>query len=60
MSNVEIYLAELDDARWQLPKKKADNPFIGDYTPDMDDTPALEQNLSSWYQSLIRILRLMV
>ena len=23
------------DACWQLPKKKADNPFVGDYAPEM-------------------------
>ena len=54
---METYLAELDDVCWQLPKKKAKNPFIGDYEPDMDETPALEHDLESWYQYLIGILR---
>ena len=31
VANVEKYLAELDDARWQLPKKNSDNPFLRDY-----------------------------
>ena len=45
VSNMEKYLAELADARWQFPKKKAENPFVGDYAPDMDETPALEHDL---------------
>ena len=44
---MEKYLAKLDDERWQLPKNKAENPFIGDYAPEMEDTPALEQDLAS-------------
>ena len=50
---MENYLAELADARLQMPKKKSKNPFIGDYVPEMDDTTALEHDLESWYQSLI-------
>ena len=50
VANVEKYLAELVDARWQLPKNKSVNPFVGDYTPVMYKTPALEQDLASWYQ----------
>ena len=42
---MEKYLAELADACRQLPKKKSENPFIGDYTPEMDDTPAFKQDL---------------
>ena len=33
VSKVEKYLAELADVRWQLPKKKEEKPFIGDYAP---------------------------
>ena len=60
VSNVEKYLAELDDARCQLSKNKAENPFVGDFGPDMDETPALKQNLAYWYQYLIGMLRWMV
>ena len=42
VANVEKYLAELDDARWQLTKKKAEKPFIWDYIPEMDETPDLK------------------
>ena len=44
--NVESYLAKLGDARWQLPNKKSDNPFLGDHSPEMDETPPLEQYLA--------------
>ena len=53
MENVEKYLAELDDARWQFPKKKYENCFVEDYARDMDKTHDLDQELASWYQSLI-------
>ena len=46
VANVEKYLVELGDACWQLPKNKADNPFAGYFAPDMDKTPALEQQLA--------------
>ena len=45
VANVEQYLAELADAHWQLPKKKANKPLIGDYAMEMDETPALEHDL---------------
>ena len=45
-------MAELDDVCWKLRKKNTDIPFIWDYAPEMDYTPALEHDLVSWYQSL--------
>jgi hypothetical protein len=42
-----------------LPKKAA-NPFPGDYEPKLDTTPTLNPELSSWYASLIGMLRWMV
>ena len=60
MENVEKYLAELDDARWQFPKKKYENCFVEDYARDMDKTHDLDQELASWYQSLIGMLKWMV
>ena len=41
MANVKKYLAELADTRSKFPKKKSENPFIGDYAPEMDETPDL-------------------
>ena len=60
MANVEKYLAELFDASWQLPKKKADNLYVRDYALEMDDTPDLEQELAYCYQSLIGMLSWMM
>jgi len=40
--------------------KKAANPFPGDYEPELDTTPILNPELSSWYASLIEMLRWMV
>ena len=45
MLNVENYLSDLADAGWQFPKNKEDNPFVGEYEPEMDDNPALEHDL---------------
>ena len=53
-------MAELDDVCWKLPKKKAENPFIGDDAPEMDETPDFGQYLSSWCQSLIWVLSWMM
>ena len=56
MVNAEKCLSELVDAHWQLPNNRDENPFIGDYSPEMDEVPALEQDLASWYQSLIGVI----
>ena len=53
-------MAELDNVRWQLLKKNSNNPFIGEYALAMDENLALEHDLASWYQSLIRIIRWVV
>jgi hypothetical protein len=42
-----------------MPKKTA-NPFPGDYEPELDTTLTLNPELSSWYASLIGMLRWMV
>ena len=60
MANVENYLAELADACWQFPNNKSEYTFVGYYAPEMDDTPDMEQYISSWYQSFIGVLRWMV
>ena len=56
---VTKYLTNLGDRRWSMPKKAA-NPFPGDYEPELDTTPILNPELSSWYASLIGMLRWMV
>ena len=60
MENVEKYLAELADTCWKFLKKKSKNPLVRDYAPDMDKTPDIYQELESWYQYLIGIIRGMV
>ena len=40
--------------------KKAENTFVGDYAPEKEEKPYLEQELASWHQSLIGMLRWMV
>ena len=57
VSNVENYLAELADGRWKFPNNKAENPFVWYYVPKIDETPALEHDLESWYKSLMGMLR---
>ena len=52
--------AELNDASWQLPKKKSENPFVGYYALEICDTLASEHDLASWYQYLIEMLIWMV
>ena len=49
-------MSELTDAPWYLPKKKSDNPSVGEYLLDMDDTPDLEQELAYWYHYFIVML----
>ncbi len=56
---VTKYLTNLGDRRWSMPKKAA-NPFPGDYEPELDTTPTLNPELSSWYASLIGMLRWML
>ena len=45
--------------RYNLPKR-AENPFPGEYAPNLDFTPVLNPNLASYYQSQLGFLRWMV
>ena len=40
VSNVHKYLTGLDDESWQLPKR-AENPFVMNYEPDLDEAQVL-------------------
>ena len=53
VANVENYLSGLASARWQFPENKSENPFFGDYAPEIDKTPSLEQELVSLYKSFL-------
>ena len=41
-------------------EEENENPFVGDYAPETDEDPALDQDLESWYHYLIGTLRWMV
>ena len=53
VANVENYLSGLASARWQFLENKSENPFFGDYAPEIDKTPSLEQELVSLYKSFL-------
>ena len=59
VKNTEIYVKEKLGERWSLPKT-AKNPFPTGYEPPLDVSPELDPELSSYYQSLIGMLRWMV
>ena len=48
VDTVAKYLTNLGDKKWSMPKKAA-NPFEGGYKPELDVTPLLNTELSSWY-----------
>ena len=56
---VEKYIKDLGVEEWKLPRK-CSNPFELDYKPELDGTPELNAELSSWYMSLIGMLQWMV
>lgn len=57
--NVEAYMQDELGGR-KLQSKKARAPFPHDFVPELDTSPTLGDKLSSYYQSLIGILRWMV
>ena len=50
----------MGDEGWNFQNKKNDNPFVGDYDTEMKNAPDMDQELASWYQYIIDMLRLMV
>ena len=59
VKNVEEYLDKRADNRWKLPAK-AETPIQTSFRPELDVSPELEAVESSYYQSLIGVLRWMV
>ena len=59
VKNMEIYLRGLNNNRWALPNK-AEKPVIMGYATEMDESPVLEPDRDSYYQSLIGMVRWMV
>ena len=56
VKNCEAYLETNYLGKWTLPKN-APNPFVMNYAPEMDVSPALDATDASYFQSLIGILR---
>ena len=59
VSNCTKHLKDNYGGRFSLPKR-APNPFMMDYAPEMDQTDVLTPDLASYYQSLIGIMRWMI
>ena len=59
VNNVETYVKDKLEERWKIPKTVL-NPFLIGYEPTKDVTPKIDQDLASYYQLIIGILRWMV
>ena len=57
VKTVETYLET--QTRWKLPRR-AETPIRTEYRPEIDVSPELVASDSSWYQTLIGILRWIV
>ena len=58
VSNCKKHLKENYDGRYTLPTQAA-NPFLMGYEPELDETPALDPDRATYYQSIIGIMRWM-
>ena len=59
INNVEEFLAKQFNGR-KLPKKHAKAPFANGYRPELDFTPELDPELTTYYMSQVGVLRWMV
>ena len=59
VNNVEEWLSKRDNGWWRLPTK-AETPMKLTYQPELDVSPELSTEESSYYQSLIGVLRWIV
>ena len=59
VKNVEEYLKKRGDGQWSLPVK-AETPIRSMYLPELDVSPELGAEDTSYYQSLIGVLRWIV
>ena len=59
VKNVEEWLSKRGDGRWKLPSK-AETPMQSTYQPELDISLELSTEESSYYQSLIGVLRWIV
>jgi hypothetical protein len=58
VSNCQKHLKSNYDNRYVLPTQAA-NPFVMGYEPELDETPALDPDRASYFQSIIRVMRWM-
>jgi hypothetical protein len=58
VSNCEKHLNTNYDGRYALPTQAA-NPFVMRYEPEIDETPALDPDQASYFQSIIRVMQWM-
>ncbi len=58
VSNCKKHLKLNYDSPYVLPTQAA-NPFVMVYEPELDETPALDPNWASYYQSIIGVMRWM-
>ena len=59
VKNVEEWLSKMGNGRWKLPSK-AEMPMRSTYQPELDISKELSTEESSYYQSLIGVLRWIV
>ena len=59
VKNIEEWLSKRGDGRWKLPSK-AETPMRSMYRPKLNISPELSTEESSYYQSLIGVLRWIV
>ncbi len=55
VSNCEMHLKSTYDGRYVLPTQAA-NPFVMGYEPELDETPALDSDRASYFQSIIGVM----
>jgi hypothetical protein len=59
VSNYEKHLKLNYDGRYVLPTHQAANPFAMGYEPEIDETPALDPDQASYFQSIIGVMQWM-
>ncbi len=55
VSNCEKHLKSNYDGRYALPTQAA-YPFVMGYEPELDETPALDPDWASYFQSIIGVM----
>ena len=59
VKNCENHFSESYGSKYTLPKKE-ENPFRMGYEPELDESTPLNAELSSYYQSILGVMRWMV